>query len=128
MKGRKFTSNYYQNVSKRCSYSAVKYGGNSWCIAIDIDLKHAEPVAGQSRAKRYVEQETGTQMPPECEEIEGHEEKTSCIDGRIKEHLQFSPTFTLCGANIYPRSFLHFRFLFSSYVAPLVGLRFYLHY
>ncbi|XP_061931069.1 uncharacterized protein LOC107994344 [Apis cerana] len=36
-------------------------------------------------------------MPPECEEIEGHEEKTSCIDGRIKEHLQFSPTFTLCG-------------------------------
>lgn len=27
-------------------------GGNSWCIAIDIDLKHAEPVAGQSRARR----------------------------------------------------------------------------
>lgn len=63
-------------------------------------------------------------MPPECEEIEDHgvPEKISCIDGRIKEHLRIPAPATLCGANVYPCSFLCFRLLFPSYVyvAPFI--------
>lgn len=88
--------------------------GNSWCIGIDIDSKHAD--AGCRAVNGPSSRRTGSQaqMPPECEEIEdrGVPERISCIDGRIKDPLRFVTPASLCGACqcLFTR-FYHFPFV-----------------
>lgn len=104
IENREFTGNCYQNVSKRCSR------GIQCRVTWKEQLVHSDwywfkargagcrAVTGQT----YVRTGVRTQMPPECEEIDdGVSEKISCIDNRIKEHLQF--TVTQCGANVNSR-------------------------
>ena len=106
---RQLTGNCHQNVSKRCSQEIqcritwkkqLVHSDWYWFKACGAGCR---AVTGQT----YVGTGVHTQMPPECEEIDDHgvSEKISCIDNRIKEHLQFSVTsVTQCGANVNSRS------------------------